>query len=51
MSRKMQNYIVKGKKVFVGFEDTKRTWKLNVRCEGREVHYSTMAIPHVHILE
>ena len=42
MNRKMQNYIVKGKKVFVGLEDSKRTWKLSVRCEGREIHYTSM---------
>jgi transposase len=39
MSRKMINYIVKGKKVYVGLEDSKRTWKLSVRCEGMEVHF------------
>ena len=41
MKRKMINYIVKGKKVFVGLEDSKRTWKLSVRCEGMEVHYTS----------
>lgn len=43
MSRKMQDFIVKGKKVFVGLEDSKRTWKLSVRSEGMEVHYTSMA--------
>lgn len=32
--RKMQDFIVKGKSVFVGLEDSKRTWKLCVRCDG-----------------
>jgi transposase len=32
--RKMQRHIVKGKRVFVGLEDSKRNWKLCVRCEG-----------------
>jgi transposase len=41
MNRKMINYIVKGKKVFVGLEDSKRTWKLSVRCEDMEVHYTS----------
>jgi transposase len=41
MKKKMINYIVKGKKVFVGLEDSKRTWKLSVRCEGMEVHYTS----------
>lgn len=42
MNRKMQQYIVKGKKVFVGLEDSKRTWKICVRSEGMEVHYLSM---------
>ena len=42
MNRKMINYIVKNKTVFVGLEDSKRTWKVSVRCEGREIHYSAM---------
>lgn len=41
MNRKMINNIVKGKEVFVGLEDSKRTWKLSVRCEGREIHYTS----------
>jgi len=42
MSRKMQDYIVKGKKVFVGLEDSKRTWKICVRSEMREIHNASM---------
>ncbi len=41
-TRKMQNYIVKGKKISIGLEDSKTTWKISVRCEGREVHYTSM---------
>jgi transposase len=41
MNRKIINYIVKGKKVFIGLEDSKRTWKLSVRSEGMEVHYTS----------
>jgi len=41
MNRKMINYIVKGKKVFIGLEDSKRTWKLSVRCEDMEVHFTS----------
>ncbi|MFH1891244.1 MAG: IS110 family transposase [Candidatus Zixiibacteriota bacterium] len=40
--RKMQEHIVKGKRVFVGLEDSKRTWKLCVRCEGMIVHETSM---------
>lgn len=36
--RKMQDFVVKGKQVFVGLEDSKKTWKLCVRCEGMVVH-------------
>lgn len=40
--RKMQDYIIKGKRVFVGLEDSKRTWKLCVRCRGIMVHEASM---------
>jgi transposase len=42
MNRKMKHCIVKSKKVFVGLEDSKRTWKISVRCEGLEIHYTSM---------
>jgi len=38
----MKDYIVKSKKVFIGLEDSKKTWKLDVRCDGIEIHYTTM---------
>lgn len=41
-ARKMIDYVVKGKSVWVGLEDSKRTWKISVRCENREVHYTCM---------
>ncbi len=40
--RKIQDYIVKDNKIFVGLEDSKRTWKLCVRCEGMIVHETSM---------
>jgi len=40
--RKMQRHIVKGKRVFVGLEDSKRNWKLCVRCEGMIVDETSM---------
>lgn len=53
MSRKMQDYIVKGQKVFIGLEDSKRNWKISVRYDGREVHYTSMeakyAALHTHL--
>jgi transposase len=41
-TRKMQQYIVKGKEVFIGLEIAKRTWKVCARCEGMEVHSTSM---------
>ena len=40
--RKMQETIVKGKRIFIGLEDAKRTWKLCVRSEGMVVHETSM---------
>lgn len=40
--RKVQDFIVRGKRIFVGLEDSKRTWKLCVRCEGMIVHETSM---------
>jgi len=38
----VQDFVVKGKEVFVGLEDSKTTWKLAVRCEKMLVHQSAM---------
>ena len=40
--RKMQEYGLKGKKIFIGLEDSKRTWKVCVRCEGMVVDEASM---------
>jgi transposase len=42
MNRKMQDYIVDSKNIFVGLEDSKRTWKICVRCDHREIHHASM---------
>lgn len=39
---KIQEHIVKGKEVFIGLEDSKRTWKLCARSEQRTVHEASM---------
>ncbi len=39
---KMMNYRLKGKRIYVGLEDAKRTWKVCVRSEGMEVHLTSM---------
>ena len=40
--RKMQEYIVKGNRIFIGLEDSKKTWKLCVRCDRMIVHDTSM---------
>ena len=40
--RKMQEYVVKGKPVFIGLEDSKRKWVLCVRSEGIVVQQTSM---------
>lgn len=40
--RKLQEFIVRGKGIFVGLEDSKRTWKLCVRSEGQVLHELSM---------
>jgi transposase len=39
---KMQEFIIKGNKIFIGLEDSKKTWKLCVRCERMVVHETSM---------
>lgn len=38
----MQDYVVKNKDVFVGLEDSKKTWRVCVRCDGMIVHETSM---------
>jgi transposase len=40
--RKVQDFVVKGKEIFVGLEDSKKTWKLAVRCERMVIHRVSM---------
>ena len=40
--RKMREYILKEKEIFVGLEDSKRTWKLYVRSDGVVVQETGM---------
>jgi transposase len=39
---KMKDFIVRSKKIFIGLEDSKRTWKLSCRSEKMEVHFVSM---------
>ena len=40
--RKMQNHIVKSNRIFIGLEDSKRTWKICVRCDKMIVQETSM---------
>jgi len=40
--RKMQKYIVKNNRIFVGLEDSKKTWKVCVRSDRMIVHETSM---------
>jgi transposase len=41
-TRKVQDFVVKGKEVFVGLEDSKKTWKIAARCEKMVIHRTSM---------
>ena len=38
----IQGYVVRGKEIFVGLEDSKKTWKLAVRCDRMVVRQASM---------
>jgi transposase len=42
MVKKMQHSIVKSKDIFVGLEDSKKSWKVAVRCEKMLIHETSM---------
>lgn len=42
MNRKMQQFIAKGKDIFIGLEDSKKTWKICVRSENMVIHETSM---------
>jgi transposase len=45
----MQEFVVKGKEVFLGLEDSKRTWKVCVRCDGMIVQEASMPTGYEHL--
>jgi len=47
--RKLQSYVVSDKRVFVGLEDSKRTWKLCIRSEGMIVQEVSMEARYEHL--
>jgi transposase len=40
--RKIQEFVIKGQEVFIGLEDSKKTWKLCVRSNKMVVHETSM---------
>jgi transposase len=41
-NRKVQDFVVKGKEIFVGLEDSKKTWKIAVRTDKMVIHRTSM---------
>jgi transposase len=41
-TRRIQDFVVKGKEIFVGLEDSKKTWKITVRCERMVIRQASM---------
>ncbi len=50
LMRKLQEYIIKDNKIFIGLEDSKRTWKVCVRCEEMIVHETSMPSEYDNLL-
>ena len=48
---KVQDFVVKGKEVFVGLEDSKKTWKVAVRCNKMLIHRLSMPAEHQMLLQ
>ena len=47
--RKMRQSVVEGKRIFIGLEDSKKTWRLNVRYNRMEVHQASMPSDYGHL--
>ena len=40
--RKVQNYIISNEDVYIGLEDSKKTWKLCIRAQKMEIRTVSM---------
>jgi transposase len=40
--RKVQDFVARGKEIFVGLEDSKKTWKIAVRADRMVIHRTSM---------
>ena len=41
--------MLEGKKIFIGLEDSKKTWRVNVRYEHMEIHQASMPAEYGHL--
>jgi len=48
--KKMQEFIEKGKRIYVGLEDSKRTWRVCIRCAGMVVDETSMPAEYENLL-
>lgn len=44
---RVQDFVVEGKEVFIGLEDSKKTWKIAVRCDRMVIHQVSMEAKYV----
>jgi transposase len=40
--KKIQDFVIEGKEIFIGLEDSKRTWKIAIRSEKMLIHQASM---------
>lgn len=41
-NHRIQKFVVEGKEIFIGLEDSKSTWKIAVRSENMLIHQTSM---------
>ena len=44
---RVQDFVVEGKEVFIGLENSKKTWKIAVRCDRMVIHQVSMEAKYV----
>lgn len=49
MNKTIQKHVLKGKRIYVGLEDAKKTWNLCVRSEGIVAHACSMPARYEHL--
>jgi hypothetical protein len=48
---KMQNFIVRCKRIFIGLEDSKRSWKVAVQCDKMLIHETSRPVDYKNLIE